>query len=84
VVDVPYVFNTLASPQAGPFLGGAGHQPLADAMFGHWLRFVKTGDPGWARYALGTRPTMRFDTASALVDDPLTQRRQLWSAVAFT
>lgn len=83
VVDVPHVFNTLASSQAGPFLGGAGHPPLADAMFGHWLRFVKTGDPGWPRYDLSTRPTMRFDTTSGLVADPLAERRQLWSAKAF-
>lgn len=83
VVDVPFVFNTLASPQAGPFLGGAGHQPLADLMFGHWLRFVKTGDPGWPRHELRTRPTMRFDTSSAMVVDPLSDRRQLWSAIAF-
>jgi para-nitrobenzyl esterase len=83
VVDVPYVFNTLASTQAGPFLGGAGHQPLADRMFGHWLRFVKTGDPGWPRHELTTRPTMRFDTTSAVVADPLADRRQLWSGIAF-
>jgi para-nitrobenzyl esterase len=83
VVDVPFVFNTLTSPQAGPFLGGAGHQPLADTLFGHWLRFVKTGDPGWARYELTTRPTMRFDTASALVSDPLSQRRLLWAGKKF-
>ncbi|WP_422845408.1 carboxylesterase/lipase family protein [Acidovorax sp. M2(2025)] len=83
VVDVPYVFNTLTSPQAGPFLGGPGHQPLADTMFGHWLRFVKTGDPGWARYDLATRPTMRFDTRSAVVADPLADRRQLWAGKKF-
>lgn len=83
VVDVPYVFNTLASTQAGPFLGGQGHQPLADTMFGHWLRFVKTGDPGWARYDLATRPTMRFDTRSAVVADPLAGRRQLWAGKKF-
>lgn len=83
VVDVPFVFNTLASKQAGPFLGGAGHQPLADTMFGHWLRFVKTGDPGWARYELSKRPTMRFDTTSAVLSDPLPERRQLWANKKF-
>ena len=83
VVDVPFVFNTLASPQAGPFLGGPGHQPLADTMFGHWLNFIKTGDPGWARYELGTRPTMRFDIRSAMVLDPMADRRQLWANTTF-
>lgn len=83
VVDVPFVFHTLSSPQAGPFLGGAGHPPLADTMFGHWLRFVKTGDPGWPRYDLSTRPTMRFDTTSSVVSDPLAQRRLLWAEKKF-
>lgn len=83
VVDVPYVFNTLTSQQAGPFLGGTGHQPLADTMFGHWLRFIKTGNPGWARYDLTQRPTMRFDTTSAVVSDPLPERRQLWANKTF-
>ena len=83
VVDVPFAFNTLASPQARPFLGGAGPQALADTMFGHWLRFVKTGNPGWARYELAERPTMRFDTTSAVVSDPLPERRKLWASKTF-
>lgn len=83
VVDVPFVFNTLASPQARPFIGGAGHQPLADTMFGHWLRFVKTGNPGWDRYDLTRRLTMRFDTTSTVVSDPLPERRQLWASKTF-
>jgi para-nitrobenzyl esterase len=82
-VDVPYAFNTLASAQAAPFLGGPGLQALGDTVFGHWLRFVKTGDPGWPRYELDTRPTMRFDKTSAVVADPLAQRRRLWADVAF-
>jgi para-nitrobenzyl esterase len=83
VVDVPFVFDTLASEQARPFLGGPGHPPLASTMFGHWSRFVKTGDPGWRRYESNTRPTMRFDIASAIVEDPLAARRQAWSGLAF-
>ncbi len=83
VVDVPYAFNTLASNQAQPFLGGPGHQPLADAMHTRWVQFVKTGNPSWDRYNLQSRPTMRFDTHSSLVHDPLRVRRQLWSATNF-
>ncbi len=83
VVDVPFAFNTLTSPQAKPFIGGVGHQPLADSMFGHWLRFVKTGNPGWDRYDLTRRLTMRFDTTSAVVSDPLPERRKLWASKTF-
>lgn len=78
VVDVPYVFDTLASRQAGPFLGGTGHQPLADYMHARWAAFIKDSDPGWPRYRLDTRPTMRFDTTSSISQDPLADRRKLW------
>ena len=83
VVDVPFAFNMLATKQAAPFLGGPGHQPLADEMHGRWARFVKTGDAGWPRYELRTRPTMRFDTTSAVVADPMAERRKLWADIAF-
>jgi para-nitrobenzyl esterase len=83
VVDVPFAFNTLATKQAAPFLGGPGYQPLADEMHARWTRFVKTGDAGWARYTLPTRPTMRFDTTSAVVADPLADRRKLWADAVF-
>jgi para-nitrobenzyl esterase len=83
VVDVPFSFNTLATKQAAPFLGGPGYQPLATEMHARWTRFVKTGDAGWPRYELTTRPTMRFDTASAVVLDPLADRRQIWAGTTF-
>lgn len=83
VVDVPFVFNTLASNQAAPFLGGPGYQPLADAMHAGWTRFIRTGDAGWPRYELSTRRTMRFDTASAVVADPMAERRLLWADKRF-
>jgi len=83
VVDVPFAFNTLATKQAAPFLSGPGYQPLADEMHGRWARFVKTGDAGWPRYELTTRPTMRFDSTSTVVADPLAERRKLWAGKAF-
>ena len=83
VVDVAYAFNTLASQQAASVLGGPGLQALADTLFGHWLRFLKTGNPGWARYDLETRPTLRFDVTSAVVADPLAERRKPWAGQTF-
>ena len=79
VVDVPYVFDTLGTDQARPFLGGAGFAPLAAEMHARWAAFVTRGDPGWARYELAGRPTMRFDTESRVVADPLAERRRLWA-----
>lgn len=83
VVDVPFAFNTLSSAQARPFLGGPGYQPLADAMHAAWGRFIKTGDPGWTRYELARRPTMRFDTVSQVALDPGAAIRQLWTGRTF-
>jgi para-nitrobenzyl esterase len=83
VVDVPFVFDTLSTQQARPFLGGTGHQPLADVMHAQWTRFIKTGAPGWAPYELATRPTMQFAQNPAQLSDPLSGRRQLWAASTF-
>lgn len=79
VVDVPFVFDTLGTDQARPFLGGPGFAPLAADMHARWTAFVTGGDPGWARYELAGRPTMRFDTESRVVADPLAERRRLWA-----
>jgi len=83
VVDVPFTFNTLSTKQATPFLGGPGYQPLAGEMHARWTRFIKSGDAGWPRYDLATRSTMRFDTTSAVVSDPLSERRRLWAGANF-
>lgn len=79
VVDVPFVFNALASKQATPFLGGIGHPPLADAMHREWTRFIQKGNASWPRYELSSCPTMRFDTSSATMAD----RRLLWAGKRF-
>ncbi len=54
-VDVPFVFDALREPgYAGAddrLLGEAGGpQELADRMHGAWVRFVQSGDPGWAAF----------------------------------
>ncbi len=40
-----------------------------------------SGDPGWPKYDLQRRATMRFDTTSAVVDDPQSAERALWEGV---
>jgi len=80
VVDVPFVFDTLGTEQARPFLGGPGLAPLAADMHARWASFIKGQEPGWPRYELTGRPTMRFDTESRVVADPLSERRRLWAS----
>jgi carboxylesterase type B len=82
-LEVPFVFDT-ASPDAalfGPLLGNDPPQDLAREMHGAWVAFAKTGDPGWPRYDLEHRATMRFDTTSLVVPDPRSWERALWEGV---
>jgi len=79
-LEIGFVFDTLdhgRHQMLGPLLGGA-PQALADTMHGAWVAFATTGDPGWPKYDLGRRATMRFDTVSRLVEDPRAFERGLW------
>jgi para-nitrobenzyl esterase len=50
-------------------------------MHAVWVAFASTGDPGWPRYESGRRATMRFDTASRIVEDPRSWERALWAGI---
>lgn len=80
-MEVPLVFDITANdePLLGMLLGGA--EPphdLAVSMHADWVAFARAGDPGWPEYDLTRRATMRFDTNSAVVDDPRSWERALW------
>ena len=78
-LEIGFVFDTLdlgPNQMLGPMLAGA-PQALADAMHGAWVAFATTGDPGWARYDLDRRATMRFDAVCRVVDDPRAFERGL-------
>ncbi|WP_275001438.1 carboxylesterase/lipase family protein [Promicromonospora iranensis] len=84
-VELPFVFDTaglpvLNGPQAmlGPRRPPAG---LATRMHEAWLRFARTGDPGWARYDDRRRSTMHIDTEWTEVEDPRGEERLAWSTV---
>jgi carboxylesterase type B len=79
-MEIGFVFDALGH-DTEPFLGVNPPQALADAMHGAWVAFAADGDPGWPRYDLARRATMRFDSASAVVDDPRSLERSLWKGV---
>jgi carboxylesterase 2/para-nitrobenzyl esterase len=79
-LEIPFVFDTLGQGTE-PLLGSNPPQQLADAMHAAWIAFATSGDPGWPKYDLSRRETMRFDTTSAVVDDPLAAERTLWEGV---
>ena len=41
--DIPLVFGTYENPAA---------RPVSEAMMHAFVRFARTGNPGWARYTL--------------------------------
>ncbi|MFC8866642.1 carboxylesterase/lipase family protein [Streptomyces sp. NPDC057148] len=82
-VELPFVFDLadraeLSGPNA---LLGPDQAPadLAARVHETWIRFARTGDPGWDPYDIGCRATMRIDTEWAQVDDPRGQERQAWT-----
>jgi para-nitrobenzyl esterase len=82
-LEIPFVFDTLDPklPLLGPLLGGSPPQQLADAMHSAWVAFATSGDPGWPKYDLVGRATMRFDTPSEVVDDPRSWERAQWEGI---
>jgi para-nitrobenzyl esterase len=79
-LEIAFVFDTLGY-ETQALLGANPPQSLADTMHAAWVAFATKGDPGWPQYALQRRATMRFDTTSAVVDDPLSAERALWESV---
>jgi para-nitrobenzyl esterase len=82
-LEIPFVFDTASkdAPLIGQFLGDDPPQQLAHAMHAAWVSFAATGNPGWPRYDLSRRATMRFNTTSQVVDDPRSWERALWEGV---
>jgi para-nitrobenzyl esterase len=82
-LEIPFVFDNLSkdAPLFGPLLGASPPQELAATMHNAWVAFATSGDPGWPRYDLSHRATMRFDTTSQVVDDPRPWERALWEGI---
>ncbi|WP_026119066.1 carboxylesterase/lipase family protein [Nocardiopsis ganjiahuensis] len=82
-VELPFVFDRTHLPRLhGPHgLLGPQRPPadLAARMHGAWVRFARTGDPGWEPYTTERRATMRIDAEWTLIDDPRGQERRAWS-----
>ncbi len=85
-LEIAFVFDNLTRGGANLLTQGAPEaQTVADAMHRSWIAFAHTGDPNhpdlpaWPRYDLARRPTMRFDAACELVDDPDGEDRRVWA-----
>jgi len=81
-LEIPFAFDNLDKPGVSIFLGpGEKPQHVAQAMHRAWTAFVREQHPGWSRYDLDDRLTMRFDDTSALVADPDGDERRAWAGL---
>ena len=82
-MELPFVFDIAELRQlAGEgALLGPDKPPAHLAARTHeaWIRFARTGDPGWDQYDTARRATMRIDAEWTQVDDPRSQERQAWA-----
>jgi para-nitrobenzyl esterase len=85
-LDLPLMFDDIRNRNwrflfAGRPFPAERLQAVADEMFGTWVRFVTTGDPGWPRYTPADRVTRLFDDVSTTVSDPDREQRLLWESL---
>ena len=75
-LEIPFVFSNLDTA----VLTGddPARLPLGDRMSRAWIAFARNGNPGWSPYSTAARPTMIFDTASRVENDPFGIERRVW------
>ncbi|MFI8490463.1 carboxylesterase/lipase family protein [Streptomyces rubrogriseus] len=82
-MELPFVFDIAELPQLageGALLGpDKPPADLATRMHEAWIRFARTGNPGWDQYDVARRTTMHIDIEWTQVDDPRSQERQAWA-----
>jgi para-nitrobenzyl esterase len=76
-LEIAFVFDTLGYGTEA-LLGPNPPHRLADTIHAAWVAFATSGDPGWPKYNLQRRATMRFDTTCEVVNDHLHKERALW------
>jgi para-nitrobenzyl esterase len=77
-LDLPYVFDTLAVA-TGPkgFAGNHPSQSVATRLHQTWLRFARSGDPGWPEFDDETRLVYVVSAGTASFEAPLPAREFL-------
>ena len=83
-LELPFMWGTLGDPNWAVFTGDEPPEDLGNAMQAAWVAFAQAGDPNgpsvpsWPPYTLPDRPTMRWNTESAVESDPDGEWRRLW------
>jgi para-nitrobenzyl esterase len=77
-LELAFVFDNLHQEANRGLVGANAPQIVADTMHSAWVAFAQHGNPGWSRYDLERRATMRFDLISEVIDDPQAVARKVW------
>ncbi|MBO0832289.1 MAG: carboxylesterase/lipase family protein, partial [Actinobacteria bacterium] len=79
-IEIPFVFDNLAAPDAQLAIGPDPRPELSAEMHATWIRFARTGDPGWQPFD-ASYPVMTFGATAGpaeLVLDPRRDERLSW------
>jgi para-nitrobenzyl esterase len=82
-LDLPLMFDTVATSPSLIGEGAADAQKVADTMSEFWISFARDGDPNgtglpqWPAYDDQKKPTMIFNVQSGVKDDPVGDIRAL-------
>jgi para-nitrobenzyl esterase len=74
--DIALSFGTIADPTPA-------QQAMSDRVMDAFVRFARTGDPGWPPYDPAKRRTMIFDRESRVENDPRQWERELFARVPY-
>lgn len=74
--DIGLSFGTFEGPTPA-------RQTMSDRVMDAFVRFARTGNPGWARYSVPGRETMVFDSVSRVANDPRKWERELFARVPY-
>jgi para-nitrobenzyl esterase len=74
--DIGLSFGTVLNPSVA-------QRAMSERMMDAFVRFARTGNPGWKPYSLKRRETMIFDTDSRVENDPRRWERELFARVPY-
>lgn len=74
--DIGLAFGTFENPTPARLV-------MSDRVMDAFVRFARTGNPGWAPYTMPARETMVFDRVSRVVKDPRKWERELFARVPY-
>ncbi|MEP6478689.1 MAG: carboxylesterase family protein [Rhodoglobus sp.] len=77
-LEIGFVFDGVDHPDSRKLAGTDAPQSIATDMHDAWVRFAKTGDPGWPAWD-ATRPVRLYDVPVTTVHAPREDERASWS-----